>query len=146
MIALIQRVSEASVSIDSKKTASITTGLVALIGVEKSDTAETALLLADKILTYRVFPDEAGKMNLDVKMSGGQILLVPQFTLVADTRKGRCPGFSSGASPDQGRDLFEKLVNDVSATGIEFGTGTFGADMQVALINDGPVTFWLQVG
>jgi D-tyrosyl-tRNA(Tyr) deacylase len=146
MIALIQRVSEASVSIDSKKTASITTGLVALIGVEKSDTAETALLLADKILTYRVFPDEAGKMNLDVKMSGGQILLVPQFTLVADTRKGRRPGFSSGASPDQGRDLFEKLVNDVSATGIEFGTGTFGADMQVALINDGPVTFWLQVG
>lgn len=146
MIALIQRVSEASVSIDSKKTASITTGLVALIGVEKSDTAETALLLADKILTYRVFPDEAGKMNLDVKMSGGQILLVPQFTLVADTRKGRRPGFSSGASPDQGRDLFDKLVNDVSATGIEFGTGTFGADMQVALINDGPVTFWLQVG
>ncbi|MDB4224041.1 D-aminoacyl-tRNA deacylase [Granulosicoccus sp.] len=146
MIALIQRVSEASVSIDSKQTASITTGLVALIGVEKSDTAETALLLADKILTYRVFPDEAGKMNLDVKMSGGQILLVPQFTLVADTRKGRRPGFSSGASPDQGRDLFDKLVNDVSATGIEFGTGTFGADMQVALINDGPVTFWLQVG
>lgn len=145
MIALIQRVSEASVSIDSKMTASITAGLVALIGVEKSDTAETALLLADKILSYRVFPDESGKMNLDLRSSGGQILLVPQFTLVADTRKGRRPGFSLAASPAQGSDLFDKLVNDVSATGIDFGTGTFGADMQVALINDGPVTFWLQV-
>ena len=145
MIALIQRVSEASVSIDSKKTASITAGLMALIGVEKSDTVETALLLADKILTYRVFPDEAGKMNFDLKMSSGQILLVPQFTLVANTRKGRRPGFSSGASPAQGSDLFDKLVSHVSATGIEFGVGTFGADMQVALINDGPVTFWLQV-
>lgn len=146
MIALIQRVSEASVSIDSTKTASITTGLLALIGVEKSDTSDTAVQLADKILTYRVFPDEAGKMNLDLKDAGGQILLVPQFTLVADTRKGRRPGFSSGASPAIGAELFDKLVKAVSATGIDVGTGTFGADMQVALINDGPVTFWLQVG
>jgi D-tyrosyl-tRNA(Tyr) deacylase len=146
MIALIQRVSEASVSIDSEKTASIKTGLLALIGVEKSDTPGTAAQLADKILTYRVFPDEAGRMNLDLKTSGGQILLVPQFTLVADTRKGRRPGFSLGASPAQGSELFDKLVKDVSATGIEVDTGTFGADMQVALINDGPATFWLQVG
>jgi D-tyrosyl-tRNA(Tyr) deacylase len=146
MIALIQRVSEASVSIDSTRIANISTGLLALIGVEKSDTPETAALLADKILTYRVFPDEAGKMNLDLKMSSGQILLVPQFTLVADTHKGRRPGFSSGASPALGRELFDKLVKDVSATGIKVGTGTFGADMQVALVNDGPVTFWLQVG
>lgn len=145
MIALIQRVSEASVSIDSQQTASINTGLLALIGVEKSDTAESAAQLADKMLTYRVFPDEGGKMNLDVKTAAGQILLVPQFTLVADTRKGRRPGFSSGASPARGSELFDTLVKAVSSTGIECGTGTFGADMQVALINDGPVTFWLQV-
>ena len=146
MIALIQLVSEASVSINAEKTASIQTGLLALIGVEKSDTADTAAQLADKILTYRVFPDEAGKMNLDVAAAGGQVLLVPQFTLVADTSKGRRPGFSLGASPAQGSELFDELVKAVSATGIEVGTGTFGADMQVALINDGPVTFWLQVG
>ena len=145
MIALIQRVSEASVTIDSKQTASINTGLLALIGVEKSDTAETAAQLADKILTYRVFPDEAGKMNVDLKASGGQILLVPQFTLVADTRKGRRPGFSAGASPAQGNELFDTLVAEVKSTGIDPGTGTFGADMKVALVNDGPVTFWLQV-
>lgn len=145
MIALIQRVVEASVTIAAKQTASIDMGLVALIGIEKTDTVATAAQLSDKILTYRVFADESGKMNLDVKAAGGQILLVPQFTLVADTRKGRRPGFSSGASPAQGRELFDSLVKAVSATEIVVGTGTFGADMQVALINDGPVTFWLQI-
>lgn len=145
MIALIQRVSEASVSIKSTRTAGIGKGLLALIGVEKTDSNDTAAQLADKILSYRVFPDETGRMNLDVKTSGGQILLVPQFTLVADTHKGRRPGFSSGASPELGRELFERLVVNVQSTGIEVGTGTFGADMQVGLINDGPVTFWLQV-
>jgi len=145
MIALIQRVSEASVTIDSEKTASISAGLLALIGVEKNDTVETAAQLAEKIRTYRVFPDESGKMNLDLSMSGGQILLVPQFTLVADTNKGRRPGFSSGASPKLGSELFDELVARFLATGIKLGRGTFGADMQVALINDGPVTFWLQV-
>jgi D-tyrosyl-tRNA(Tyr) deacylase len=146
MIALIQRVTEASVSIDSQTTASIGAGLLALIGVEKSDTSDTAVQLADKILTYRVFPDEQGKMNLDVQAADGQILLVPQFTLVADTSKGRRPGFSSGATPSQGSELFDKLAKSVAAKGIEAGTGQFGADMQVALINDGPVTFWLRVG
>ena len=145
MIALIQLVTEASVSIDGHKTASIDKGLLALIGVEKSDTADTATQLADKVLSYRVFPDENGKMNFDVKAAGGQILLVPQFTLVADTSKGRRPGFSLGASPAQGRELFDELVKAVSGTGIGYETGTFGADMQVALINDGPATFWLQV-
>ena len=146
MIALIQRVTEASVSIGGQQTAGIGPGLLALIGVEKSDTEGLASQLADKILTYRVFADEAGKMNLDVQAAGGQLLLVPQFTLVADTRKGRRPGFSSGATPSQGAELFDSLVKIVSARDIVLGTGTFGADMQVSLVNDGPVTFWLQVG
>lgn len=145
MIALIQRVSEASVSIDSTNVANIGSGLLALIGVEKSDTADTARQLADKLLGYRVFPDDAGKMNLDVKSFGGQVLLVPQFTLAADTRKGRRPGFSSAASPALGRTLFNALVKDVASSGFEAKCGVFGADMQVALINDGPITFWLQV-
>ena len=146
MIALIQRVTEASVSIDGQKTASIDHGLLALIGVEKSDTPDLAAELADKVLHYRVFSDDSGKMNFDVTQAAGQLLLVPQFTLVADTRKGRRPGFSAGASPAQGRKLFDCLVRCASAQGVPVGTGTFGADMQVSLVNDGPVTFWLQVG
>lgn len=146
MIALIQRVTRASVSIEGQTTATIKHGLLALIGVEKSDSPDLASELADKILHYRVFSDDAGKMNLDVQQASGQILLVPQFTLVADTRKGRRPGFSSGASPAQGRELFDCLVRAVSDSGVHTGTGTFGADMQVMLVNDGPVTFWLQVG
>ena len=146
MIALIQRVTEASVSIDGRKTASIDHGLLALIGVEKSDTPDLAAELADKILHYRVFSDDSGKMNFDVTQAAGQLLLVPQFTLVADTRKGRRPGFSAGASPAQGRELFDCLVTSASAQGVPVDTGTFGADMQVSLVNDGPVTFWLQVG
>ena len=145
MIALIQRVTEASVSIDGQTTANIGPGLLALIGVEKTDSFDTAAQLADKILTYRIFSDTAGKMNLDIQAAGGQLLLEPQFTLVADTRKGRRPGFSAGATPSQGQSLFDQLVKDVAAKGIRAQTGTFGADMQVGLINDGPVTFWLQV-
>jgi len=146
MIALIQRVSEATVSIEKKSVASIQIGLLALIGVEKTDTAATAKQLAEKILMYRVFSDDAGKMNLDIQVAGGALLLVPQFTLVADTRKGRRPGFSSGASPGQGQELFEQLVSDASTYSVPVAQGVFGADMQVALVNDGPVTFWLQVG
>lgn len=146
MIALIQRVTQASVSIDGQKTASIAHGLLALIGVEKSDTEGVAAELADKILHYRVFADDAGKMNLDVRQAAGQLLLVPQFTLVADTQKGRRPGFSAGATPTQGRDLFDCLVSYTSVPDVTVETGTFGADMQVSLVNDGPVTFWLQVG
>ncbi len=145
MIALIQRVTEASVTIEGARTASIGTGLLALIGVEKTDSETTVTQLAEKILGYRVFPDETGKMNLDLMQAQGELLLVPQFTLVADTRKGRRPGFSSGASPQQGQELFDQLVKVVTDISTEPQTGTFGADMKVGLINDGPVTFWLQV-
>jgi len=145
MIALIQRVTEASVTIEGARTASIQAGLLALIGVEKTDSAATAKQLADKLLTYRVFADDSGKMNLDILEAGGELLLVPQFTLVADTRKGRRPGFSLGASSQQGQELFGELVAAIPADAISPQTGTFGADMQVGLINDGPVTFWLQV-
>jgi len=133
------------VSISGQTTAQIDAGLLALIGVEKTDTADKAAQLADKILSYRVFADAAGKMNLDIQSAQGQLLLVPQFTLVADTSKGRRPGFSSGATPGQGRELFDRLVKEVASKGLVAGTGTFGADMQVGLVNDGPVTFWLQV-
>ncbi len=145
MIALIQRVTQASVSINERETARIQTGLLALIGVEKSDTADSPEKLAERLLTYRVFPDAQGKMNQDIQMAGGQLLLVPQFTLAADTRKGRRPGFSTAASPAIASDYFDQLVLRVSSCGLSVEQGTFGADMQVALVNDGPVTFWLQV-
>jgi D-tyrosyl-tRNA(Tyr) deacylase len=144
MIALVQRVTEASVTINCSVTARIGAGILALIGVEKSDTHESARQLAQKILSYRLFPDERGKMNLDIQTYRGQMMLVPQFTLAADTHKGRRPGFSRSASPEQAKELFDSLVTIVSATDIEVMQGKFGADMQVALINDGPVTFWLQ--
>lgn len=146
MIALIQRVTEASVTVNQQQIASIGTGLLALIGVQQTDSAQVAKQLAEKMMTYRVFSDDAGKMNLDVQQAGGAVLLVPQFTLVADTSRGRRPGFSAGAAPEQGRELFEELVNSVSTYAAPVGQGEFGADMQVALVNDGPVTFWLQVG
>lgn len=145
MIALIQRVTEASVSIDGHETARIGVGLLALIGVQKSDTANSPLKLAEKVLTYRVFADKHGKMNHDIQMAGGQILLVPQFTLAADTQKGRRPGFSTAASPAMASEYFDQLVSIVSGNEVRVAQGTFGADMQVGLVNDGPVTFWLQV-
>lgn len=144
MIALIQRVTEASVAIDQKVTAQIGVGILALVGIEKPDTHKSAEELARKILTFRLFSDSDGKMNLDIQGTQGQILLVPQFTLVADTHKGRRPGFSNAATPAQGREMFDELVSIFTKTGLTMGTGTFGADMKVALINDGPVTFWLQ--
>lgn len=144
MIALIQRVTEASVTINGQVTARISDGMLVLIGVEKLDTPTSADQLAKRILTYRIFSDEHGKMNLDVIAAGGQLLLVPQFTLVADTRKGRRPGFSSAATPSQASDLFDEIVAAVSRSDILVCQGTFGADMRVALVNDGPVTFWLE--
>ncbi len=145
MIALIQRVTEASVSIAGSETARIATGLVSLIGVEKSDTADAPAQLADKLLNYRIFPDEQGKMNLDIQAAAGQLLLVPQFTLAADTRKGRRPSFSTAASPATASQRFDQLVSIVENSGLVVAQGSFGADMQVSLVNDGPVTFWLQV-
>jgi D-tyrosyl-tRNA(Tyr) deacylase len=140
LIALLQRVTEASVSVDGKIIASVGRGILALIGVERGDGEAEADRLAEKITAFRIFPDDAGKMNRSLKDIGGELLAVPQFTLVADTKSGTRPSFSSGASPAEGEKLFNYFANKTRAA-----TGHFGADMKVSLVNDGPVTFWLQV-
>ena len=140
MIALLQRVTESSVAVDGKTIASIARGVLALIGVERGDSEAEADRLADKIIAFRIFPDDAGKMNRSLQDIGGELLAVPQFTLVADTNSGTRPSFSSGASPAEGEKLFSYFANKTRAA-----TGRFGADMKVRLVNDGPVTFWLQV-
>ena len=140
MIALLQRVSEASVAVDGTTIASIARGVLALIGVERGDSEAEADRLAEKIIAFRIFPDGAGKMNRSLKDIGGELLAVPQFTLVADTKSGTRPSFSSAASPAEGEKLFNYFANKTRAA-----TGRFGADMKVSLVNDGPVTFWLQV-
>ncbi|MCG3883641.1 D-tyrosyl-tRNA(Tyr) deacylase [Photobacterium leiognathi] len=145
MIALIQRVSEASVTVDGHITGAIGKGLLVLLGVEKGDDEVKAQKLRDKVLGYRVFSDEDGKMNLNVQQAGGSVLVVSQFTLAADTKKGMRPGFSSGAAPTEAERLYEYFVEQCKAKEIQTETGIFAADMQVALNNDGPVTFWLQV-
>lgn len=144
MIGLLQRVTRASVSVDEKIIGEIDRGLLVLVGVEKEDTETQAHRLLERLLGYRVFPDAEGKMNLSLKDIDGGLLLVPQFTLVADTRKGMRPSFSSAASPDHGKQLFDQLVGIAQSMHQHVATGQFGADMQVALSNDGPVTFWLQ--
>lgn len=145
MIALLQRVSEASVAVDGKTIASIGRGILALIGVERGDTESEADRLAEKIMAFRIFPDDAGKMNRSLRDIGGELLLVPQFTLVADTKSGTRPSFSSAASPAEGERLFSYLMNHLKERSVVIVTGRFGADMKVSLVNDGPVTFWLQV-
>lgn len=145
MIGLLQRVNRASVSVEGKCVGQINTGLMVLIGVEKNDGREQAERLVKKLLGYRVFPDDEGKMNLSVLDIAGEVLLVPQFTLVADTDKGMRPSFSSAAPPEQGADLFAAVVDIMSQHLPQVQTGQFGADMAVELVNDGPVTFWLQV-
>jgi D-aminoacyl-tRNA deacylase len=140
VIALIQRVTAASVSVEGDNIASIGRGILALIGVERGDTQAEADRLLEKLLAYRIFPDEAGKMNRSLRDVGGELLAVPQFTLVADTGSGTRPSFSSGASPAEGRKLFDYFAAKSGAA-----AGRFGADMRVSLVNDGPVTFWLQV-
>lgn len=144
MIALIQRVSMASVSIDGRQVAGIGRGILALVGIARGDTMETGRKLLEKVLTYRIFPDEAGKMNLDLRQIAGELLLVPQFTLLADTQKGTRPGFSRGAPPGEARALFEAMLPLATGMHARVASGVFGADMQVALVNDGPVTFWLE--
>jgi D-aminoacyl-tRNA deacylase len=141
---LIQRVSSASVSVEGAPVASIGRGLLALVGVERGDTAAEAARLAERVLAYRIFADAQGKMNLSLKDIGGELLAVPQFTLAADTHSGLRPSFSSAASPDEGNKLFELFAAE-AAKAVRTGSGRFGADMQVSLVNDGPVTFWLQV-
>jgi D-tyrosyl-tRNA(Tyr) deacylase len=146
MIALLQRVSSAGVVVDGETVGAIERGLLVLVGVESGDTEAVADRLLERLLNYRVFSDADGKMNLSVRDVGGGVLLVPQFTLAADTRKGLRPGFSSAAPPEQGRMLFDHLLKLAQAAHTPVAQGRFGADMQVTLTNDGPVTFWLQVG
>ncbi len=144
MIGLLQRVSSASVSVEGVCIASINQGLLVLLGVEKHDTEHQAERMVERLLGYRVFSDNDDKMNLNVQDIQGEILLVPQFTLAADTKKGMRPSFSSAAAPEKGAQLFDRVVDIMSRQSGKVATGRFGADMAVALINDGPVTFWLQ--
>jgi D-tyrosyl-tRNA(Tyr) deacylase len=143
VIALIQRVAEASVSVGSERLGAIGTGIVALIGVEREDSEAQADRLAERVLGYRIFPDPEGRMNRSLVEVDGALLAVPQFTLVADTRKGSRPSFSSGASPETGMRLFNRFV-EFARQSVGVQTGRFGAHMRVSLVNDGPVTFWLQ--
>ena len=145
MIGLIQRVSEAGVAVDGRSVGQIGRGLLVLLGVEKYDDEASANRLLERILTYRVFPDAQGRMNLSLTDIGGELLLVPQFTLAADTHKGTRPSFSSAASPELGASLFAYFATTAKGRHAKVATGIFGADMKVSLINDGPVTFWLQV-
>ncbi|HGO5292834.1 D-aminoacyl-tRNA deacylase [Photobacterium damselae] len=145
MIALIQRVTEASVTVDGQVTGAIGKGLLVLLGVEKGDDEAKAQRLRDKVLGYRVFEDEQGKMNLNVQQAGGSVLVVSQFTLAADTKSGMRPSFSSGAAPADAERMYEYFVQCCKDKKIQTETGIFAADMKVALLNDGPVTFWLQV-
>lgn len=144
MIGLLQRVTQAQVRVAGAVVGEIGCGLMVLIGVERNDTETQANRLLERLLGYRVFPDNEGRMNLSLNDIGGGLLLVPQFTLPADTRKGMRPSFTPAAPPEAGRHLFDYLVARARTLHREVSTGEFGADMQVSLINDGPVTFWLQ--
>ncbi|MDA3135303.1 D-tyrosyl-tRNA(Tyr) deacylase [Atlantibacter subterranea] len=145
MIALIQRVTRASVAVNGDVTGEIGPGLLVLLGVEKEDNSQKANRLCERVLGYRIFSDENGKMNLNVQQAGGSVLVVSQFTLAADTNSGMRPSFSNGAAPALAEELYEYFVERCRTAGIKTQTGRFAADMQVSLVNDGPVTFWLQV-
>jgi D-tyrosyl-tRNA(Tyr) deacylase len=144
LIALIQRVTEARVAVDGKVVGEIGRGILALVGVERGDGEAQAERLVEKVLGYRIFPDDAGKMNLSLADIKGGLLIVPQFTLAADTKSGTRAGFSTAASPDEGARLFDRFVLLSNQKHLNVKTGQFGADMKVSLVNDGPVTFWLQ--
>ncbi|XGA79965.1 D-aminoacyl-tRNA deacylase [Halomonas sp. CH40] len=144
MKALIQRVTRASVEVEGRTVGQIDQGLLVLVGVEKGDDQARADNLLHKLLNYRVFSDAQGKMNLNVQQAGGSLLLVSQFTLAASTRKGLRPSFSSAAPPEEGERLFNYLVAQAQSGDVPVATGEFGANMQVALVNDGPVTFMLE--
>ncbi|MDO6685451.1 MULTISPECIES: D-aminoacyl-tRNA deacylase [unclassified Agarivorans] len=145
MIALIQRVQQASVTISGETSGSIGPGLLVLLGVEQTDDQSKAVKLCEKVIKYRIFADENGKTNLNVQQAGGSLLVVSQFTLVADTDKGLRPGFSKGATPEQAKHLYEHFVSTCKDRGLATETGVFAADMQVSSVNDGPMTFWLQI-
>lgn len=144
MIALIQRVKQASVTVEDQIIGKINHGLLILLGVEQDDDEQKAIRLCEKVLGYRIFSDNDGKMNLNVNQAQGEILVVSQFTLVADTQKGMRPSFTKGAKPEDAKRLYQFFVEQCQKN-IKTQTGQFAADMQVSLINDGPVTFWLQV-
>ena len=145
MIGLLQRVRQAQVDIGGECVASIGAGLLVLVGVQHVDNEATADRLLERLLGYRVFTDADGKMNLNIKQTAGELLLVPQFTLAADTRSGMRPGFSTAASPAEGQRLFTYLLEQARLQQLPVASGQFGEDMQVSLVNDGPVTFWLEV-
>lgn len=141
---VLQRVARASVTIKGETIAAISKGLLILFGAEKNDDEEKVKFLADKILSLRIFPDEKGKMNLSCQEVSGEILVVSQFTLAGDCSKGRRPGFDNAAPSDEAEKLYQHFIQCISKSGLKVATGKFGADMQVGLINDGPVTFTLQ--
>lgn len=143
MIGLLQRVSHAEVCVDGESIGAIGRGLLVLVGVERGDTAASGERLIERLLGYRVFADDAGRMNRSLARTGGGLLLVPQFTLMADTRKGTRPGFSAAAEPGPAATAFRSLVDTARQRHPHVAAGWFGADMQVSLCNDGPVTFWL---
>jgi D-tyrosyl-tRNA(Tyr) deacylase len=145
MIGLLQRVTGAHVEVDGKRIGAIGAGLMVLVCAERGDSEAEAERLAERLLDYRVFSDEAGKMNRSLRDVGGALLLVPQFTLAADTAKGTRPSFTPAAPPDVGLRLFEHLLAHARSRHAPVASGEFGAHMQVSLINDGPVTIWLQV-
>lgn len=144
MIGLIQRVSQASVRVDAEVIGNIGAGLLALVCAERHDEARSADALLERMLDYRVFADEAGRMNRSLRAIGGGLLLVPQFTLAADTSSGLRPGFSSAAPPERARELFEYLLQRARLRHAPVAAGRFGASMQVTLVNEGPATFWLR--
>ena len=144
MIALIQRVAEAHVDINHKTVARINTGIVALVAVQAGDSSKQIERMADRVMNYRIFPDNAGKMNHSLVDINGGLLFVPQFTLIADTNRGNRPSFGKNISPDTGQQLFNQLLDYSKTQYNNVQHGVFGADMQVGLVNDGPVTFWLQ--
>ena len=140
---LIQRVKAASVSVGGEVTGRICTGLLVFVGISRADTGSDVDYMADKLTSLRIFPDENGKMNLNIREAGGELLLVSQFTLYADCRRGRRPSFDRAAPPEQASSLYNNFVDAVRATGIPVATGVFQAIMQVHLVNDGPVTILL---
>lgn len=144
MIALLQRVRSAGVSVDGEEIGAIGAGLLILVCAVRGDTEEKARALASRVLRYRIFEDDAGKMNRSVTDVGGGILVVSQFTLAADTRSGNRPSFSPAADPETGRRLYELFARECAAGGLDVATGRFGAHMAVRLVNDGPVTIWLE--
>jgi len=145
VIALLQRVTHAEVVVEGAAVGQIEQGVLALIGVERGDGKPQAERLLERILSYRMFADDDDRMNLSLQEIEGGLLLVPQFTLAADTRKGRRPSFASAAAPELGKELFHYLLQEAKQVHAQVDSGIFAADMQVSLCNDGPVTFWLQV-